>query len=35
MNFSQVYIDTENNQILGTDTKAFLNDENFKINPKK
>ena len=32
--FSQIYIDTENNQILGTDTKAFLNDENFKINPK-
>jgi len=29
--FSQVYIDTKKKEILGTDIKAFLNDENFKI----
>ena len=32
--FSQVYIDTKNKEILGTDIKAFLNDEDFKINEK-
>jgi LPS-assembly protein len=30
--FSQVYIDTKKKEILGTDTKAFLNSENFKEN---
>ena len=30
--FSQVYIDTKKREILGTDIKAFLNDESFKIN---
>ena len=29
--FSQIYIDTNKKEILGTDSKAFLNDENFKI----
>ena len=32
--FSQVYIDTKKKEILGTDIKAFLNDQNFKINEK-
>ena len=32
--FSQVYIDTKKKEILGTDIKAFLNDESFKINKK-
>ena len=32
--FSQVYIDTKNKEILGTDIKAFLNDKDFKINEK-
>ena len=32
--FSQVYIDTKKKQILGVDSKAFINDENFKINKK-
>ena len=32
--FSQVYIDTKKKEILGTDTKAYFNDENFKINDK-
>ena len=32
--FSQIYIDTEKKEILGTDIKAFLNDESFKINEK-
>ena len=32
--FSQIYIDTEKKEILGTDVKAFMNDENFKINEK-
>ena len=31
--FSQIYIDTKK-EILGTDSKTFLNDSNFKINPK-
>ena len=30
--FSQIYIDTNKKEILGTDNKAFMNDENFKIN---
>ena len=30
--FSQVYIDTEKKEIIGTDIKAFLNDESFKVN---
>ncbi len=32
--FSQVYIDPKKKEILGTDIKAFLNQENFKINKK-
>ncbi len=32
--FSQLYIDTEKKEIIGTDIKAFLNNEDFKINPK-
>ena len=32
--FSQIYIDTKTREILGTDVKAFMNDENFKINEK-
>ena len=32
--FSQIYIDTQKKEILGTDIKAFLNDDNFKINNK-
>ncbi len=32
--FSQIYIDTKKKEILGTDIKAFLNDESLKINPK-
>ncbi len=31
--FSQIYIDTKKKEILGTDLKAFVNDQNFKINP--
>ncbi len=30
--FSQIYIDTQKKEILGTDIKAFMNDNNFKIN---
>ena len=33
-NFSQIYIDEKKREIFGTDTKAFLNQENFKINSK-
>ncbi len=33
-NFSQIYIDTKKKEVLGTDSKTFLNDENFKINKK-
>ena len=29
--FSQIYIDTQKKEILGTDSKAFINDDNFKI----
>ncbi len=32
--FSQIYIDTNKKEILGTDTKAFLNNNSFKINEK-
>jgi len=29
--FSQIYIDTEKKELLGTDIKSFLNDESFKF----
>ena len=32
--FSQIYIDTKKKEILGTDIKAFINDENLKTSPK-
>ena len=32
--FSQVYIDTKKKEILGTDSKVFFNDPNFKIKSK-
>ncbi len=32
--FSQIYIDTKKKEILGTDIKAFLNDESVKVNPE-
>ena len=32
--FSQIYIDTKKKAIAGTDVKAFLNNDNFKISPK-
>tara|TARA_B100001057_G_scaffold360894_1_gene363273 strand:+ start:5041 stop:7443 length:2403 start_codon:yes stop_codon:yes gene_type:complete len=32
--FSQIYIDTKKKEILGTDIKAYLNDESFKVNKK-
>ena len=32
--FSQVYIDTKKKEIIGTDSKAFINSDNFKINKK-
>ena len=32
--FSQIYIDTKKKEIVGTDSKSFLNDESFKINKK-
>ena len=32
--FSQIYIDTKKKEILGTDIKAYLNDESFKLNKK-
>ena len=32
--FSQIYIDTNKKELLGTDIKAYLNDESFKINEK-
>ena len=32
--FSQIYIDTKKKEILGTDIKAFLNNETFKVNEK-
>ena len=33
-NFSQIYIDEKKREILGTDVKAFLNGEDFKVNNK-
>lgn len=30
--FSQLIIDTKNNEMIGTDVKAYLNDEQFKFN---
>ena len=30
--FSQIYIDTKKKEILGTDIKSYLNQDNFKIN---
>jgi len=33
-NFSQIYIDTKKNEILGTDVKTYINNEKFKINKK-
>ena len=33
-NFSQIYIDEKKKEILGTDIKAYLNDDDFKINEK-
>ena len=30
--FSQIYIDTKKKEIVGTDIKAFLNDDRFKVN---
>ena len=32
--FTQVFIDTKKKEILGTDSKAYFNDDEFKINPK-
>ena len=32
--FSQIYIDTKKKEILGTDIKAFLNQDNFKIDKR-
>lgn len=32
--FNQIYIDTKKKEVLGTDIKAFLNQEDFKINKK-
>ena len=32
--FSQIYIDTKKKEIIGTDIKAFINDENFKANKR-
>jgi len=32
--FSQIYIDTKKKKILGTDTKAFMNHSDFKIDSK-
>ena len=34
-NFSQVYIDTKNKELLGTDIETFINkDDKFKIDPR-
>ena len=30
-NFSQIYIDEKKKEIIGTDSKVFLNDKSFKI----
>ena len=31
-NFSQIYIDTQKKELLGTDIKTFINKDEFKIN---
>ena len=33
--FSQIYIDTNKKEILGTDVKAYMNDKQFKVNKNK
>ena len=33
-NFTQIYIDEKKREILGTDIKAYLNQESFKIREK-
>ena len=33
-NFTQLYLDEKKREIIGTDVKAYLNDENFKTNKK-
>ena len=33
-NFSQVFIDEKKKEIVGTDIKAYLNQDDFKINEK-
>ena len=33
-NFSQVYIDTKNKELLGTDIETFINKDEFKIDPR-
>ncbi len=32
--FSQLYIDTKKKEMIGTDSKAFINEQSFKINDK-
>ena len=32
--FTQVYVDTKKKEILGSDSKSYLNNEEFKLNPK-
>ena len=32
--FSQLYIDTKKREMIGTDSKAFINEKSFKINEK-
>ena len=32
--FSQLYIDTKKKEMIGTDSKSFINDQSFKINDK-
>ena len=32
--FSQIYIDTKKNEILGTDAKTFLNQKEFKVDSR-
>ena len=31
-NFSQIYIDTKKRELLGTDSKSYINNSDFKIN---
>ena len=33
--FSQIIIDTKNKEMIGTDVKAYLNDEQFKFDKRK